>query len=692
MAASQARTDARPDGSKATRQPRAGTFNNCGCGTRRSPLLTPVSIAELQSGYREQLVASGFPTDFKELVRSRTNLVDLIAERVALQPRRGGREFVGLCPFHDDHNPSLTVSPERQSYKCWSCGAGGDCYTFVMETDKIGFREALEMLAQRANVEIPKTYRAASPELRDQRQLACEILAWAENEFHTCLLKSPEAAAAREYLAGRGFTMETIGRFRLGYHPAQREWLQQRARGKFTPAQLLQAGLVTEPREQTHYQGRTALIDRFINRVVFPIRDGRGRTVAFGGRILPGHPNPDAPKYWNSLESELFRKSQILFGFDIAREGMRRSETAVVVEGYTDCILAHQHGLNNAVAVMGTALTEAHVVQLKRFVRRVVLLLDSDAAGERATLRSLPTLLAHEVDLRILTLPSGLDPADFLQQFGADALREQLDDAVEAWEHKLRLSVGQYGLDSIDARHRVLDDMLELISHDPRLAGTARENLILNTLAQRCLLDERSVRQRLKGIRQKRAGKAVSVAAGAPQGNGAAPPLLNPKSRDDLLEAELLEIVFAAPETVETIRREVGPDDFRNEHLRKLLQICFDLAEAGETPSFEHVTSALEDRDLKRLAVMIDGASREKKIPQKLQDAVPGTGPGGRPGFLDAALRHLKQRRELEGYEVLKGRMAQQLSPAGGLDEDARRLLQQSMQVHKKRTAWKRSK
>ena len=631
-------------------------------------------------------MASGFPTDLKELVRSRTNLVDLIGERVALQPQRGGREFKGLCPFHDDHNPSLTISPERQSYKCWSCGAGGDCFTFVMETDKVGFREALEMLAQRANVEIPKTYQGGSPETRDRRQLAYEILAWAENEFHTSLLKSPEAAPAREYLAGRGFTMETIGRFRLGYHPQGWDWLINRARAKrYTPAQLFAARLVRERRDGNGYY------DDFIDRVLFPIRDPRGRTIAFGGRILPGDTRTDVGKYLNSPESELFRKSEILFGFDAAREGMRRTGTAIVVEGYTDCILAHQHGLNHSVAVMGTALTEAHVVLLKRFVRKVVMLLDSDRAGRDATLRSLPALLAQEVDLRVLSLPSGLDPADYLQQFGADALREQIDGATEAWEYKLRLSMEQYGLDSIDARQRVLDEMLELISHEPRLSGTARENLMLSTLAQRCLLDERAVRQRLRDVRQKRRGKVAAphFAGGSSDNAAPAKPLVDPKNRDDLLESELLQILFVAPELVDTVRQEVGPGEFRNAHLRELLHLCYDLAEAGEPPSFERVIASLEDAEFKRLAVTIDDWSREREISRKLQDASLGHGPGGQPKFLESVLRHFKQRRELEGYELLKSKVAQQSAHAGGLDDDARRLLQQSMQVHRKRTAWK---
>jgi len=351
--------------------------------------------------------------DFKERVRSQTDLVGLIGESVALQAVRGGRDFIGLCPFHDDHTPSFHVYPDRQYYRCWACNEGGDCYSFVMKRERLEFREALEMLARRANLEMPKSFRQSSVE-PSEKATSNDALAWAEREFHECLLTAPFAAKARDYLASRGFTAETIKRFRLGYHPDNWEWLLGRAgRGvsgkRFTPEQLLAAGLAMKRKDGVSY------FDCFEDRVMFPIHDNKGAPVGFGGRVLPGASDAAGGKYINSNESPVFAKSRMLFAFHHAREAIVKAETAVVMEGYTDCIMAHQCGLPNAVASLGTALTEQQVALLKRFARKVVLVFDSDEAGQKATERALTKFLAQEVDLRILTLDGSgakTDPAD----------------------------------------------------------------------------------------------------------------------------------------------------------------------------------------------------------------------------------------------------------------------------------------
>ncbi len=235
---------------------------------------------------------------------------------------------------------------------------------------------------------------------------------------------------------------------------------------------------------------------------MFPIRDQRGRPVAFGGRILPDSPRSDAPKYINSPESELFTKSRLLYGFEQARETIRKSETVVVMEGNTDVILAHQHGLTNAVATLGTALTETHVGLLKRFARKVVLVFDGDEAGQKATGRAIDKFLAQEVDLRILTLPEGLDPADYLTKHGLESFQHLVDEATEAWDHKLQMAAAEFGVDSLDSRQRVLDLMLDLMIRTPNFAGSSRETLLLSRLSGRLLIDERAVRKRLENKRK----------------------------------------------------------------------------------------------------------------------------------------------------------------------------------------------
>ncbi|HLQ45165.1 MAG TPA: DNA primase, partial [Planctomycetaceae bacterium] len=315
--------------------------------------------------------------DFKEQVRSRTDLVALIGESVALTPARGGAEFKCLCPFHDDHNPSMVVNPDRQTWRCWSCSEGGDCFSWVMEFDKVDFREALEILAKRAGLEMPK-FSGRPRENTIAKADVLDVLAWAEEEFHRCLLDSQTAAPAREYLKERGFTDETIATFKLGFAPQDGQWLPNRSRGKFSVEQMELARLIKKSEEGSGYY------QFFRNRVLFPIRNDKGRCVSFGGRVLPQFAQPGVGKYINGLESEVYSKSNLLFGFDAAREGIRKTKTAVVVEGYTDCLISHQFGVTNVVGVCGTALTEAHVARLKRFAERLVLMFDGDEAGQMA--------------------------------------------------------------------------------------------------------------------------------------------------------------------------------------------------------------------------------------------------------------------------------------------------------------------
>ena len=633
--------------------------------------------------------------EFRELVRSRTDIVNLIAESVTLQSQRGGRLFVGLCPFHDDHNPSLQVQPDRQSYKCWSCGEGGDCFSFVMKRENIGFREALEMLARRANIELPNAYRRAPDETGENKNRLYEIVAWAENEFHECLLKSPAAERARKYLKERGISGNSISRFRLGYHPDNWQWLLERARGKFMPAELATVKLVGER------EGNNGFFDYFVDRVMFPIRDAQKRPVAFGGRILPDSPDKGMGKYFNSVDNVLFHKSRLLYALDHARDSISKSGTVVVTEGYTDCIMAHQYGLANFVATLGTALNESHVLNLKRLARRVVLVFDGDSAGRRATEQALPKLLAHEVDLRILTPPDNLDPADFLAQRGPEALISILDQAPEAWNLKFQLLVERYGLVSIDARHRVLTEMLETLAQVPAQAGVGlastwqmREIVIVGQLSQRLKISEGHIRERLDALRTAQQQKTGTASAKQPShaddpnshefGYGAAPQgadvaeLQQPEkvqfprhpTRDELAARDLLAILFNMPEKAELIRGEIAQEEIPNPHLRELLGVCFQMQDQGIPPAYDRVMPRLEDAGLKNLAVEIDLYAQEVGISSALFEQTRG---------------YFRHRREVAPNKTAS--LAGPHAPAAseGLDPSSRERLRQAVELHRKR-------
>lgn len=634
-------------------------------------------------------MAPALSEDFKELVRSRTDIVQLIGERISLESRRGGREYVGLCPFHDDHRPSMTINPDRQSYKCWVCDEGGDCFSFVQKIENMSFPEALELLAHRANLEMPRRREFRGDDDSTSRNRLFEVLAWAENEFHVALKTSSEGQVARDYLASRGFTQETIDRFRIGYAPQEWEFLVRRSRGKFPPAALLAARLILER------QGSPGYFDFFRDRVMFPIHDAAGKCVAFGGRVIPGREQPNSGKYMNSSDSPVFSKNRLVYGLDVARPAIVAAGTAIVTEGYTDCILAHQHGVTNVVGTLGTALTENHVTVLKRYTQKVVLVYDGDDAGRRAAERSLPKFLSQDIDLRILTLPAPLDPADFLTEHGGEAFVAMANSAPEAWEYKLKLCIEQFGFGSIDARQRVMNEMLSLIAQAPRMAGSERENLILGRLAHRVGVSEQVVRKALMEARRTTAYKPGSVQKTTDNPvakisffsgkNGE-------KTRDDLLEMQLLEIVLTAPEYVAGIRGEVSAEEFRNVYLRRLLQSCFDLVEAGIEPAFDRLIARFDEEPaLKSLAVMIDEQARQKGIGAQLRvDAGLNDGPR-HPAFLQEAIEKLQWRRRQESHEQTKGQMAQRSGAASTLDAETRELLKRAAEFHGER-ATKKSK
>ena len=363
-------------------------------------------------------------------IKERLDIVEVVSSYVPL--KKAGRNYKGLCPFHVEKTPSFVVFPETQTWHCFgACGSGGDVFTFIMKQENVDFAEALRLLAAKAGVDLePRTPAASAEEKRHQRLL--EVMSAAAGYYHRLLL-SDEGEQAREYLAQRGLTMETVELFQLGYAPDGWEMLLRHLRGQgYALGELEAAGLIIARTDGTYY-------DRFRDRLVIPIRDLRGRPIAFGARLLPGKQEQgdrQQPKYINSPQTLLFDKSRELFGLYEARRAIRAADAAIIVEGYMDVLTAHQHGIGNVVATMGTALTERQLKRLKRYTSHFILALDADAAGRAATLRGVqqarealdrtwvPTPTAGglirfegrlDAELRILTLPPGQDPDEVIR-------------------------------------------------------------------------------------------------------------------------------------------------------------------------------------------------------------------------------------------------------------------------------------
>lgn len=392
-------------------------------------------------------------SDIRAQVLQATDLVDLVGRSVRLIRR--GRDFFGLCPFHQEKSPSFKVSPANQYFYCFGCKASGTALDFVMRRDRVEYRDALRLLADQGGIPLPTS---GARESTSRRQSLLEAHSAAASVFQKHLQDPQAGAAARSYLAERGFTDAAVRDFHIGVAPvAWDALLTNPAMRKFPPALLAEAGLA-KPR--TNGEG---YYDTFRNRLIFPIRDEAGRVIAFGGRVMPNSDDP--AKYLNSPETPLFSKSRCVYGLDKARQAIVDSRTVAVVEGYTDVVMAHQHGVANVVSVLGTAMTEQHVAILRRFADRIVLLFDADAAGDAAVTRVVELFLTQPVEIAVATMPDGLDPDELLLKQGPEAFRAVVAAADDALSFQWRRLVRDLG-DSPDltSQQRAVTRYLELLA------------------------------------------------------------------------------------------------------------------------------------------------------------------------------------------------------------------------------------
>lgn len=435
-----------------------------------------------------------------ERVLGATDIVRVVRERVEL--RQKGREWVGLCPFHDDRSPSMFVSPAKQIFKCFACGAGGDALTFVQKYDGVEFPQALEHLAEAAGVELtPRGQRPQAGLGRGDRATALAANTFAQDYFRRTLLDPQAGREAREMIQRRGISPEMVDAFGLGASPAGWDGLVQAALKARQPIEALATAQVVRPREQGggHY-------DVFRHRLMFPIHDQGGRVIAFGGRRLS---EDDPAKYLNSPESPVFKKSAVLYGLGRATTGIRQSGFCIVTEGYTDTIACHQAGFTNTVATLGTAFTPEHASMLRRLCGRVVLLFDGDEAGLSAADRAVGVLFAEPIDVRIAILGrdgGAKDPDELLKQDGgADRFRAMLAQAQDLLAFRfgrLRLRLAGHGRASLMSA--VEDEVRWLGEHGLRGLEPARQDQIFAQLGNLSGLEQYRLRDLARGTMRAR--------------------------------------------------------------------------------------------------------------------------------------------------------------------------------------------
>lgn len=488
-------------------------------------------------------------------IKQRADLVSLVSEYVRLE--KAGRYFKGLCPFHTEKVPSFFVFPERQSWRCFGCGASGDIFSFVMRKEGIDFKAALELLAQRVGIQLPRKKAA-----RESWERLYEINEAAAQYYHRLLLTSPAGEPAREYLRRRGVGKEAIKAFQLGYSPDAWEGVKLYLGGRgYASDELLCAGLLVEK------EGR--VFDRFRGKLMFPIRDEKGRVIGFGARTLK---DEELPKYVNSPQTPIFDKGSVLYGIDRAIDAIRAQKKAVIVEGYMDVIAAHEHGMRWVVGSMGTSLTQRQLLGLKNLASSLYLALDPDVAGDIATLRSielcrqvfsrevcsLPNLLGTtsrvEVEIKIVSLPRGKDPDKLIRE-NPDEFARLLKAALPLIEHAFKVAGDKFDLSSPRGKSQAAESLLPLIAE----LGEVEQELYLSRLSKLLGLSERT----LLGLARRLKSTAAEQ---APRG-GEVP--TRTVSLGDTLEEYFLYLLLRYPELRERVK-ELPPEEFERSENREV--------------------------------------------------------------------------------------------------------------------------
>ena len=660
---------------------------------------------------------AGFDAEYdqREQIRDAIDIVDLVGRYVTL--RQQGANFVGKCPWHDDKRPSLQVNMARQTFKCWVCNIGGDVFSFIMKIENVDFRESMQILAEMAGIELrkpkPRGRVGGQPAPRlpleqggnadgvgpaVQGYVPKEItktslyraMEWLAGKYRDAFLNSPEAAEARRYVRERGISDESSDRYQIGYAPMDYDAVLDWIGGDRNRVRALETAGVLAYREEYDERGRVKerpqfaatpklsdaerrrYYDRFRGRLIFPIRDVQDRVVAFGGRLLPNTTLKSDAKYVNSPETPIFHKSKTLYGLDLARHAIRRTNSVIVTEGYTDCIVTAQFGFENVVAVLGTALGAEHVKILKRLASKTTLLLDGDEAGQKRAKEVLRFFVEQGADMRVLTLPDDDDPCEFLLKHGAEPFGKLLKNgSVDALDHAFNAATAGVDLDDdVVGAARALDSLLEVVALAPldrqTVDDSARIRVVkaLQRYATRFGVSEEEIRRQLQNKRAQarvhadRAEEREAIfearrRAEETQNDDQTSleeqialfrrnwcyPVAGPDDETDeqlrslfppfesslwgdrrfmpsALEREYLEFWLTDPSVFRSLVAKIDGEALRSPIARQIDLLARDFLERGEDPSFGSVMLRYEDEKMKSFLIELDASAVDKGLPE----------------------------------------------------------------------------
>ena len=549
-----------------------------------------------------------YSDDIIEEVRQKNDIVDVVSQYVKLT--RKGSSYFGLCPFHNEKTPSFSVTPGKQMYYCFGCGAGGNVFNFIMEYENYTFGEALKHLADRAGVELPKI--EYSKEVREKAQERAELLEINKQaaQYFYYQLRTEKGAQGYQYFAGRGLSEETMRKFGLGYSDKFGGGLYQFLKSKgYSDDRLRDSGLF-------NVDERHGMYDKFWNRVIFPIMDVNNRVIGFGGRVM----GDGKPKYLNSPETKIFDKSRNLYGLNVARTTRRKY--LILCEGYMDVISMHQAGFTNAVASLGTALTSGHASLLKRYTQEVLLLYDSDEAGVRAALRAIPILREAGVNSRVVNLRPYKDPDEFIKNLGAEAFEERLEQASDSFMFRVNIAEDEFPMNEPQGQNRFFERCAEMLLE---LKDELERNLYIEAIVKKYRgqygISAEDLRKRVNTLALRGTPAEHRV---QPKKSQDGTPKKKRDSASDKAQKLMLTWLVTYPGIFDKVAQYLAPEDFVVPLYREVAGMLFEQRKEGEINPARLLNSFTDSEEQREVASLFN-ATIHLETPQEQDHAFADT-------------------------------------------------------------------
>ena len=517
------------------------------------------------------------PDELVEEIRARSDIVEVISDRILL--KKSGANYKGLCPFHSEKTPSFIVSPAKQIFHCFGCNEGGNVYQFVMKIENISFPDSVLLLARKYGINI--TDQKIKGVNSSQKNTLYDVNAMAAEFFQRQLSDLPQGKTAREYLRKRGITDNIIESFKIGYASTSWDGVHQFLKKKGISTDIQNsAGLIKERENGGGY------VDRFRERIIFTISDSEGRVVGFGGRIL--NDTDSRPKYLNSPETLVYKKGNILYGLNITKDSIRKSKEAFLVEGYFDLITVYQHGIKNIIATSGTALTEDHARILRRYTDTVTLVFDGDEAGRNASNRGGIVLLNGGVKVKVISLPNGNDPDNFIREKRGEGFLNIARESKTFMEYIINKAIAESDLKSLDEKIRCINSIIPFLSI---INNSVERSIYLSLLAEKTGVSEKAIMDEMNNkVSEDRIQKTEDR-------NSA---LRTPHSHNKA-ERILVQLMLLDNKNIEKVKRHISIDDFKDNDLTEIASVLFTLSNSNDNITVSHIMDMLSGERLKKL-------------------------------------------------------------------------------------------